>query len=472
VKGWRKLEWGSLAALGLGLVLRSFFVWIHPRFLGDALVYGDLAQNMLAHHVFGFSDDVIQPTLIRLPGYPLVLAACFLVFGAGNFIAVVWVQVVVDLLGCWLLAKLAGRLAGERVGRIVLWLGCLCPFTANYTAAALTETVTIFGVVVAFYAMERWVSAWRRGERGDGWALLVGVALMFSVEVRPDQGLLTAAVVPAMLWVGLFDTKGLAGRGMVERVRPALLASVVIVVVMGMWGVRNWRVFHVIQPLSPRYANDPGEAVPFGFQRWYRTWAVDFKATLDVYWNYDGGTLRMSDLPARAFDNAEQRAQTQAVVDAYNQKMNPTPAFDAAFARIAEERVRDNPFRFYVEMPLGRVVDMWVRPRTELMKLPVDWWDFGAHPWMSGGEVAYMGLDVLYLVFAGVGLVVWGRRRWGGQGALAAAMIGFVMLRCALLWTLDNSEPRYTLECFPAVILLAGMAWARIFGGGVVDSAG
>jgi hypothetical protein len=37
-------------------------------------------------------------------------------------------------------------------------------------------------------------------------------------------------------------------------------------------------------------------------------------------------------------------------------------------------------------------------------------------------------------------------------------MVGFVGLRCALLWTIDNSEPRYTLECFPVVVLLAGVA--------------
>jgi hypothetical protein len=45
-----------------------------------------------------------------------------------------------------------------------------------------------------------------------------------------------------------------------------------------------------------------------------------------------------------------------------------------------------------------------------------------------------------------------------------------VVLRCALLWTLDNSEPRYTLECFPVVILLAAMAWARIVPRGTMKS--
>ncbi len=35
-------------------------------------------------------------------------------------------------------------------------------------------------------------------------------------------------------------------------------------------------------------------------------------------------------------------------------------------------------------------------------------------------------------------------------------MIAFVMLRCAMLLTLDNSEPRYTLEFFPLLLVWAG----------------
>jgi hypothetical protein len=31
--------------------------------------------------------------------------------------------------------------------------------------------------------------------------------------------------------------------------------------------------------------------------------------------------------------------------------------------------------------------------------------------------------------------------------------VGFFLLRCGLLLTLDNSEPRYTLEFFPLLIL-------------------
>jgi hypothetical protein len=444
-----------------GLALRALFVAHHARFSGDALVYGDLAHNMLAHHVFGFTENVIRPTLIRLPGYPLFLALCFILFGGGSYLAVLWVQVAIDLCTCVLLAVLAGRIMGRRARYAALWLAMLCPFTANYAAAVLTETCTLFCIVAALFALERWTACWRRGDTGYAWALLTGSALAFAVLLRPDQGLLAAAVVPAMLWVS-FEPRGVAPhRRMGLRLLPAVLASLIVALPLALWGARNWAVFHVVQPLAPRYANDPSESVPFGFQRWYRTWAVDFISTFNVYWNYDGNPLNIADLPPRAFDSPQQLAQTRALLARYNDEQSSTPAFDKAFAALAAERVSAHPLRYYVELPVARELDMWLRPRTALMKMPLDWWALRAHLRRSIAEIAYAGLDIAYLALAVVGLLLWQRRNWTGHAALACAMLGFVLLRCLLLLTLDNSEPRYTLECFPVVILLASFAVAN-----------
>ena len=443
------------AALLAGLLLRLLFLYFHPRFVGDALTYGDLAHNMLAHHVFGFTEGgSIRSTLIRLPGYPAFLAACFAVFGDANYLAVLWVQIAIDLATCALLGVLAARLMGRRAGLAVVWLAALCPFTANYAVAALTETLSLFCVALAFFALERWVGRWSGGDRGIGWAAVAGVAAAVAVLIRPDQGLVAAAVVLVMLWVGVRRAR------LVRGLVPAMVATLIVVVPLGLWAARNWRVFHVVQPLAPRYANDPGEDVSYGFQRWYRTWAVDFKSTVDVYWNYDGNLMRLQDLPPRAFDDAVQLAQTQAVYAAYNAETSATPAFDAAFAQIAEERVVAHPLRYYVVMPVARELNMWLRPRTELMKMPLDWWAVRAHPRRSAFEIAYALLNAAYLVMALVGLWRWRASGWSGNAAVAAAMIVFVGLRCALLLTIDNSEPRYTLECFPVVILLAGYALA------------
>jgi len=40
-------------------------------------------------------------------------------------------------------------------------------------------------------------------------------------------------------------------------------------------------------------------------------------------------------------------------------------------------------------------------------------------------------------------------------------VIAFIVLRTAFLTTLETPEPRYVLECFPAVIALGALAFAR-----------
>src|ERR1700677_2351519 len=96
----RKRPWFWLwagAALAAGLLLRMWFVRHMPMIAGDSLMYGDIAKNWLQHGVYGFTEIgpnpgalQIRPTLIRLPGYPLFLAACFRVFGVEHYSAVLY----------------------------------------------------------------------------------------------------------------------------------------------------------------------------------------------------------------------------------------------------------------------------------------------------------------------------------------------------------------------------------------------
>ncbi len=445
-----------MAALLLmaGAMLRAGFVMWHPWVSGDSLLYGDMAGNMLRHHVFGLTEATrIKPTLIRLPGYPVFLAVCFAMFGVDNFAPVLWAQVLVDLGTCCLIGSLAARLWGRRTGLWSLGLAALCPFLANYVAIPLAETWTIFCVALAFYSLERWSS----GKLWSWWLAAMVFALAYGVLLRPDEVLVVVAVLPVMAWIGW-------RKALLRGVRPAAVVAVAISIPFLLWGMRNWRVFHVVQPLAPRYANDPGELNPYGFQKWYRTWAIDFKSTVDVYWNYDGSQVMLEDLPQRAFDNDAERAETARLYRIYDHVGLSSRPVDEAFERLADQRVAEHPFRYYVGLPALRLADMWLRPRTEYMSVAVDWWEFGEHPWQSWASLGYAAWNAVYLGLACAGLWGWRRDGWSGQRGLAIAMLGFVALRCVLLWTLDNSEPRYTLECFPVVILLAGFAAGRLHG--------
>jgi hypothetical protein len=81
------------------------------------------------------------------------------------------------------------------------------------------------------------------------------------------------------------------------------------------------------------------------------------------------------------------------------------------------------------------------------------WWEFRKHRGQSLFAIAYALLDAALLGLALVGFV---RRRV----PLAGMMLAYIALRCALLLTLENAEPRYTLECFPMIIIAAAYVFA------------
>ena len=505
-------------ALTAGLALRLWLVAHVARISGDTLLYGSIARNWIEHGVYSFTPPPAAPipTLIRLPGYPLFLMLCFRLFGIDNYTAVMYVQCAIDLLTCLLIAALAGRLFGRRAAMAALWLSALCPFMAIYTAAPLTEVLTLFCIALTFYTLERWRDAgagvtdhgnrvrnrvrnrvgnrvphvpplghgfphslnnpseqstkagdfvfgrerragspmlqrWVSPRKYNRWLWITAAAMAYSILLRPEQGLLAATVIPAMLWTAWQQTKPRH----LQAVLPIALASLCVVLPLVPWTARNWRTFHIIQPLAPRYATDPGEFVPLGFQRWFRTWAIDFASTEEVYWNYDSAPVEITDLPARAFDSNSEYVQTEAILNQYNRNYNATPALDARFESLAEERIHNNPIRYYVALPVARVLNMLFRPRAEMLEVPLEWWRWREHPQTTLLAAGLAALNLGYFVLGALGLWRWWRRRRGPHAALVGAMLGFVVLRCALLLTLDNSEPRYTLEFFPLLIVWA-----------------
>ncbi len=490
----------ALLALAAGLALRLWFVAHAGRIEGDTLIYGSIARNLLQHGVYGFTQTShgIAPTLIRLPGYPLFLAACFAVFGPDRYTAVLCLQAIFDLLTCLLAAALARRLFGTRSGLAALWLGALCPFTAAYVAVPLTETLTLTTIALAFYSLHRWQTG---GLGYNRWLWVTAASMACSVLLRPEQGLLPAAVLSAMLYLALRSarpqetplrmpqaaTTGLShhrlsmARTTAQATLPVVLAALCVVLPLVPWTLRNWHTFHVVQPLAPRYATDPGEDIPLGFQRWYRTWAIDYASTEQVYWNYDSAEIDIRDLPARAFDSPSQYTRTADLLAEYDQTFNATPQFDTRFSALARERIHAHPMRYFVVLPVGRLLNMFLRPRTETLPVPLDWWKESEHPRATLFALAYATLNLAYLVLGAAGLWLWLRgwiRGWIQGGAwgspteqgkrlgrgdnhpLAWSMLAFLLLRCVLLLTLDNSEPRYTIEFFPLLLVWSSSVWS------------
>ncbi len=432
--------WISVAlALAAGLALRVWMLNAFPQVSGDTLIYGNLAKNLL-HGQFALTDGggVVHSTLIRLPGYPLFLALIFKLFGVDNYTAVAYAQIALELAGCVLLADCVRRIASRQAAWCTLWLSALCPFTASYAVAPLTETLTLFVISLALWALARF-------DERPSWpsALWFTFAITYAALLRPDGALLGVALAPPMLL-------RLSRPAIRSAMRMAAVCVLLALAPFAIWTARNWQVFHVFEPLAPRYATDPGESSNPGWQRWVKTWCLDFVSTYDIYWNVPGNALELDKLPSRAFDSPQQYAETVELAKAYEENGEDiSPELDARFARLAEERVQAHPLRFYLWLPLGRMADMWLRPRVENLPIDLDWWVYAHHNDETRISWAYAGLNALYLLLGFIGLCL-RPRFW-------LWMAAYFLMRSLLLMTIEGPEARYTLECFPMLFALGGI---------------
>ena len=350
-------------------------------------------------------SGVLHETLIRLPGYPLFLAACFRVFGVDNYSAVILVQIV-D--GAGRMRAVGGvcragcrREQRERRGAGNALAGGVVPFTASYAVAPLTETANVVrhcAGALGDGTVPR--PAWM-GKRAD---------VHFCVTLRrccgPDGALLGLALVPGLLSALRPAECGPApcpcGGLRASRAVCALLA----VLPFAVWTARNGRVFHVFEPLAPRYANNPDEPVNPGWQRWVKTWCLDFVSTYQIYWNVPDGPFDVSQLPgARVRLAASRRPRRRPWRQIMTRMDRRSRRRLMRLCALAEERIRRDPLRSYSWLPLGRMADMWLRPRVENLPIDLDWWVYAHHHVETSFSWATSALNALYLLLGAGGIV-------------------------------------------------------------------
>jgi hypothetical protein len=275
------------------------------------------------------------------------------------------------------------------------------------------------------------------------------LATAAAIQLRPDGGLLLIAIGLTLLWKLIRDAA--------ER-RHVFAAGIVFVAVslspLVPWAIRNWKTFHVFQPLVTMSASDPDEFVPKGWNRWVNTWIVDYSSTEDLTFNISGTAIDLYALPERAFDTQQEFMTVARLFEEYNKTLTMTPEIDEQFGRMADERIHRHPLRQYVVLPAGRTLDVWLRPRTEMLPLDTHWWDFDSD--INDSSIATsLGVMNLVLVLAAIGGAVRGRVRY------LSLLVIYPVVRTLLLTKMAAVEDRYTLECFPMLFVLAAAWWDR-----------
>ena len=473
----------TVFALAAGLCLRLFFVLKFPADSGDTALYEEIATNWVKHHAYALDlHGALAPVDVRMPGYPAFLALIYTFTGRTGEAARLWVmltQVLVDLLGCLVIAALGAGLliladkggSIKRVFSAALWMAALCPLTANYTAVLLTETIATFWTAVALLFLigvaansndllfpkprRRWEGHWSQGFRF--FAPTAGLAAGFGTLFRPETPLLLLAA-----WIS--NASLLLRHGKRKHLLPIILfTGLSCVLPLLPWAIRNALTFHEVQFLTPKYSTLPGEIVPRGLMAWESTWLFRVKDCYLVPWKVNEEPIDADTIPARAFDSPEEKQRVAAILEPYNDDLTLTQEEDDAFGQIARERAARHPLRTYLWIPAARAVVIWFTPRIELLPISGNVFPLAQmhdeDPADQGFTIFLFLLNIIY-----VGLGLWGAAKlWRFSIAARPALVFltiFIVLRTAFLTTLETPEPRYVLVCFPALIALGAQLFA------------
>jgi len=503
-----------LIAVLITLIAIGFRIFLASKLTsedeGDGKFYSLIAQNLIDHHGYsGNEEEPYNPTLSRVPGYPLLLAGIYRVFGSDNKTALHTIQILIDTATTWLIGLLALAWAPlewpaerRRTALIsALTLGAICPFTAVYVSTVMTEVTAMFLSTSSVLAA---ALATRSPRPRRLWAcagILGGLAAM----VRPDCGIFPVAAAAAFGLVSLVRARRAKREGQRSESRAVLVRGLVypailalcLACVLAPWTIRNARVFGVFQPLAPPAANNPNEWVPTGYIAWLRTWVdreqyvIVFEDGLNAY------PIGVDQAPEYAFDSPDERERVTELYGQYNHPPNPVPQeeresgedgdigqiespnddftgeefkgyqmtreIDAAFGEIARERIERHRFRYYVTTPVRRAFLMWFDIHTQYYPFQGDLFptsdldfDKKQHYWLP----AFLFVLWIYTALGAVGGWILLRHKSARIWLLMLTLL--IVPRLAFLAWQEHPEVRYTVEFFPFVTAAAGLAIAGI----------
>lgn len=213
----------------LFVVLPELSGRLHPMYNQDEYAdgYDQLATNLVEGRGYRMYPDT-APTMVREPGYPMLLAGIFLVFGK-RFVVVKTVNMLLAFGTAWLMTRISRRLSASHV----LTMGA--PLLFLFHPGTLTAE-SRGGVEVLFtFLLMLFVLTLYRAIEGDRWSdyLWSGVALGATVLVKSTPMLFPVCLL-AYLWV--FERRSSIQRSCLH----VAVMTAAMFLVLTPWIVRNY----------------------------------------------------------------------------------------------------------------------------------------------------------------------------------------------------------------------------------------
>lgn len=172
--------------------------------------------------------EAIDSVIIRAPGYPLMMAVLYALFGVNPF-WVVLAQVSASVANCYLVIAALRRISSPLGAALGGWLFAVNPILIDHTQLILTETFFVLGATLLLYSLCQWRAHPAPNPLRAG--LGSGVALAFTTLIRPG-----------MLWVApVLGVLSVFSRSLLAQARLRWLAGylVGVLALLAPWSAYN-----------------------------------------------------------------------------------------------------------------------------------------------------------------------------------------------------------------------------------------
>ena len=227
----------------------------------DQVSYHTLALRVLDGHGFSFGEGWWPATQANEPTahwsflYTSLLAGVYAISGSNPLVARLVQAVIVGVLQPLFTYRLGSRLFGRKVGLVSAAIAACYAYFIYYSAALVTEGLFIVAILWALDAALRLADAGpaEGGRAGLGGWLELGAALAAAVLLRQVVVLVVPLVV-AWVWWRAWTPKVRRAGGVRPcaswLARGSAATSLVIILCVAPWTIRNWAVFHEFVPLN------------------------------------------------------------------------------------------------------------------------------------------------------------------------------------------------------------------------------
>jgi hypothetical protein len=387
----------------------------------DQISYDGLARRVLDGYGFSFAQEWWPITRAGAPTahwsylYTLYVTVVYTLFGAQPLVARLLQAVIAGLLHSWLVWRIGRRIFSPTVGLVAAAITAVYAYFVYYAGALLTEPFYFIGILWTFDVALR-LAAVERKPAGNGqrhsapprwwrWVEL-GVAIGITALLR-QLFLLFVPFLFFWLWwnrparpATASPRPQLATRVNWPVLQGLVLATVVIILLIAPWTVRNYRAFGTFTPLN----TNAGYAFFWGNHPIYGTHFV--------------GILPREGPSYQDLIPAELRHLNEAALDQALLKVGIgfIVADPMRYARLSLSRTREY-FKFWPSAESSRLSNL-ARVGSFGLFLPFmlyGLWTAGRHAWLAENHYQRAAICLLLLfmaIYTAIHLLTWALIRY------------------------------------------------------------